>query len=616
MRQNIAMAHDHPHTHAPSHSPVAAGGAEHGPHDHSQHDHAWHNAADAGRYALKAWKASQPTNYWESDRDLRRGLERHLGAERYEAQKADFSECGAAVAALEPVVERLEYRSALPRLERYDGIGNRTEEIVYDGAYHEVGRVLYGTGVVARLSEAGQAIPTLALAYMNNELGEAGHNCPIACAMGAVKALQAEGSAFLKETFLPGLLNRQYGAHRDAAQFMTEVQGGSDVGQNSVRAMASGDPDQWAIVGEKWFCSNASANVFLMTARPETAGAGTAGLGLFLVPREAPWGGINEFKIRRLKDKLGTRVMASGEIDFEGAVGYSVGPVERGFKTMMNHVINTSRLYNASGVLGMSRRALTTGWTYAQHRVAFGSPIGRYPLVQETLAEMQSEHAVLLAGHLHLGALKDRIDLGQADDTELAFFRVALNLNKSKTCASAGAVIRSAIELLGGNGAMESFSPLPRLLRDNVVYENWEGTHNTLHMQILRDMERLGVGAGFLGDLGRRFAALEGGVSGEFAAVGGQRLRELGKALQALPEAGAALASLRMRAIADRMANLASACAMAEQAVFDHERFGDLRTVATLRYYWRRHLATSLTVADATELAFLEGLVADVGLTD
>jgi hypothetical protein len=64
--------------------------------------------------------------------------------------------------------------------------------------------------------------------------------------------------------------------------------------------------------------------------------------------------------------------------------------------------------------------------------------------------------------------------------------------------------VNRGIEVLGGNGAIETFSVLPRLLRDNVVYENWEGSHNVLRAQVLRDCARLGVHEGFFHALAER----------------------------------------------------------------------------------------------------------------
>ena len=75
-------------------------------------------------------------------------------------------------------------------------------------------------------------------------------------------------------------------------------------------------------------------------------------------------------------------------------------------------------------------------------------------------------------------------------DGDWDFLRIALNLNKTRTALSSHEVINSGLELLAGNGTIETFSVLPRLLRDNVVLENWEGSHNVLLLQVLRDCKR------------------------------------------------------------------------------------------------------------------------------
>ena len=64
------------------------------------------------------------------------------------------------------------------------------------------------------------------------------------------------------------------------------------------------------------------------------------------------------------------------------------------------------------------------------------------------------------------------------------------NLNKYISALWSVQHIHNCIDVLAGNGAIESFSSLPRLLRDSIVCENWEGTHNTLRMQVLRDVLR------------------------------------------------------------------------------------------------------------------------------
>jgi acyl-CoA dehydrogenase len=350
--------------------------------------------------------------------------------------------------------------------------------IEFHPTYHRVGRAVWASGIVG-----APAREQAALFYALSQAGEGGHACPVVCTAGLVRALRTQASDELRERFLPPLLETDYDRAQRGAQFLTERQGGSDVGANRVEAVP--DRDAWRLHGEKWFCSVADADQFVVTARPRGAPPGTRGIGCFLVPRAG--GG---FRIRRLKDKLGTRALATGEIEFEGAPGYPLGPLEHGFKTAVS-VLNTSRWLNAVGSTGLMKRAYLEAARFAQEREAFGGPIGRFPLVRENLAVMKSEEAAALASTMHLTELVARIDEGSASDEDVAWHRVLVNANKVVTSLAATQVARRGIEALGGNGTIEDFSPLPRLYRDAIVFESWEGTHNVLCTQVLRDLERL-----------------------------------------------------------------------------------------------------------------------------
>jgi alkylation response protein AidB-like acyl-CoA dehydrogenase len=391
----------------------------------------------------------------------------------------------------------------LPALDTHDAIGRHVAGFAHHPSYHEAGKHIYESGIMAAYTEIPNPHPfILSLFYLSSHVGEGGHNCPLACTAGAIRALQALGTEAQKATWLPALLRPVYGEHHAGAQFLTEVQGGSDVGANAVVARLRADGG-WRVDGEKWFCSSADAHVFLVTARPEGAAEGTRGLGLFLVPREVE-GKPNGFRLLRLKDKLGTRTMVTAEIDFEGAYAEQIGPLEDGFKNTMELIIDTSRLYNAFGCAGLAHRAYLVARGYAEHRSAFGEPIARYPLVRETLAMAIADAEAALAGSFWLARVQQRVDGGEASDVEKAFLRTGLNLNKVRTAVLAHDAINRCIEILGGNGTIETFSVLPRLLRDNVVFENWEGTHHTLRMQVLRDAVRLGFHEGFFAMLEER----------------------------------------------------------------------------------------------------------------
>ena len=484
---------------------------------------------EAARLDHAAWRARRVFDPYSTDDHLLALADRTLSAVR----RADFDAIGrdfgaTMVAAIAPAVAA--YQHHPPQLEKYDGSGNRVERIVFAADYDRAGALLWDAGLVARSAAAGGSFEQFVLLYLTSLEGEMGHMCPATCTTGLIRVLRRAASPEVQAAFLPRLTAQDYAEAWRGAQFLTEVQGGSDVGANVVAAVPAGD-GTYRITGEKWFCSVADADVFLITARPDGAGPGTAGLGCFVVPRLIE-GRPNGFSIRRLKDKLGTTSMASAEIDFENAVAYPVGDLSDGFKIMVSAMLNTSRWMNAVGNVGIMRRAYTEALGYASHRRAFGETIGRFPLVRYQLAMMKVRWLAALHSTWALTGLDEAVDVdamggASVDPDDAAFHRFLVNANKLECSISATDLVRSAIEVLGGNGAIEDFSVLPRLLRDCVVYEQWEGTHNVLTAQVLRDMGRLGLAGVVVDRIGRTLKSIADPERGAVAQIAESALEDL-----------------------------------------------------------------------------------------
>ena len=416
----------------------------------------------------------------------------------------------------------------LPVLDDWDGIGRPTAAIAHHPSHREAGRQIYGTGIMTAYAESGVdgrtgglcpatprhrgAAPLHPVAVPPDRPGRRGgpqlsaglrrRRDPHAAARGHRRA----AGAFLPAAARPGLrhqLHRLAVPHRGAGRIRRRGQ--RHRGHPVAAIHGGGGPGSaWTIRGEKWFCSNADADVFLMTARVAEPATGTRGLGLFLVPRLRADGSINGFRIRRLKDKLGTRSMASAEIDFVDAEATALGPGADGFRNVIELVITTSRLFNAAGCAAHARRA----WVVASHLRA--APHGVRPADRAVPAGRRDagldprRRRRLPGWHVAAGrAAGAGWTTPAISDTDAAFFRVAVNLNKLQTSVLAHDAVNRGIEVLGGNGAIETFSVLPRLLRDNVVYENWEGSHNVLRAQVLRDCARLGRAPRLLRRAGR-----------------------------------------------------------------------------------------------------------------
>jgi alkylation response protein AidB-like acyl-CoA dehydrogenase len=256
-------------------------------------------------------------------------------------------------------------------------------------------------------------------------------------------------------------------------QFMTEKAGGSDVG--AVETAARKQDGVWRIHGEKWFCSHTDADVALMLARPEGAPLGTQGLALFALPRRTRDGARNAYRIVRLKDKLGTKSMASGEIRLEGAEAYLVGQEEKGLKQMMEQV-NLSRLSHGVRAAAMMRRCLNEALAAARGRVAFGQAVSEFPLMRRQLMKMlvPAEQALSMA-------LCTADALGRGAREEL---RLLTGLLKLRACRDNVTVATAAMEARGGNGYIEDWVN-PRLIRDAQVGLLWEGTSNINALDVI-----------------------------------------------------------------------------------------------------------------------------------
>lgn len=409
---------------------------------------------------------------------------------------------------IESLVAENDFRLNLPKLDTYDAVGNFTNQVSHHPNYEKVGDAIYGSSLMQGIATAGNMTESLLLFYMTSHLGEAGHNCPVACTAGIIRVLSKVPDFKGKSELIEKLTQPSFNNNFTGAQFVTEVQGGSDVGLNDCTATQDKDGN-WSISGEKWFCSNANADVILMTARFDKNLTGTKGLGLFLLKRVKDNGKANHIHIRRLKEKLGTRAMASAEIDFQDAHAICMGEPEQGFKLLMQNVLHISRIYNSFATLGAAQRAYQITRSYAQTRVAFSQTIDNYPLIQEPLATIRAENTAMLASALATTRLQDKVDyMDSTDESLLLLLRMRANINKYYTATRSVQHIHNCIDVLAGNGAIESFSPLPRLYRDAIVYENWEGTHNTLRMQILRDMHKTHIERIFINDLLEKTAKL------------------------------------------------------------------------------------------------------------
>jgi acyl-CoA dehydrogenase len=483
-------------------------------------------------------------------------------------------------------------REGQPRLIKYDRFGNDISEVWVNEGYQQTAKQTYETGIVGyvhkpipELGRKGNYIYSYAQGYLLSQV-ETGFYCPVTLTMATAYLLEHFADEELKKKYLPHVISTGEVELYEGATFLTERQGGSDVGANAVRAVPCGD--HYKLYGEKYFASNAGrCGVATVLARIDGSEPGTKGLSLFLVPWRNEDGTLNGIQIRRLKDKLGVRAVPSAEVVFDGAKAYVIGDPKKGFYYMME-ALNLSRVCNAVGSIGIMKRALEEAKQYAANRIAFGHKLTDYPMVRETLANLTARQEVQTSACFEMISVFDRVMTApdEASEDEKAWNRLLIALLKMRTAEEAIAFAHEAIEMHGGNGYIEDFVT-PRLLRDAQVLTVWEGTANILGLEVLRLMRKYRVHEQFIAKMTKALSTLSTDVE-PLAAPVKQGVHELVEALKQLDGQPEEVQTFHAKKVANRLCDIYLSVVALERAQ-ENER-NCLIAQLFLQHIWDRRL--------------------------
>ena len=413
-----------------------------------------------------------------------------------------------------PVARNAEISDANPpRLVRYGRWADEVNQVVHHPATLESKRALWELGYVSGFArdEGDRGSPTPAVvhgasSYLLSQ-ADTGLVCSLGMTSGVAGLVAAYAPPDVADRLLAGLRAEDVEEGLDGSMFLTEREGGSDLGR-TVHCTARDIGDGRVLVdGEKWFCSNIDGAAIVMLARPEGAPDGARGLGLYLVPRHLEDGSLNHVSMRRLKDKLGTKSVPTGEVEFHGALGYALRPrgeraassSDAGGLNRMMEMVNGSRFGVAMMGLGIARRCFLESVIWAHHRRAKGRLLVDLPLVREQLVDLQVELEAAIALGFEC-ALASR----RQDGDRLR--RIAVPAAKVRLTRLGVEAATTAIELHGGNGYCEDWG-LTRQLRDAQCHPIWEGTEHICMLDVLRAIRRDGAHEAALSRMGQAVAA-------------------------------------------------------------------------------------------------------------
>ncbi|UCC19447.1 MAG: acyl-CoA dehydrogenase family protein [Promethearchaeota archaeon] len=456
-------------------------------------------------------------NYYKDDKFLQALVKKYVSQDEFEKIDRDLNALSDYVSFrfrdLADKANELENRVKVTKVKHFDAHNHRIDRIERCLETEILEKEVFSLGLFdpARNSAWSRFIKIFLL-YEN---GEAGVMCPVACTHGAVEIIQKYEGSLSPEAkiILTSIRDGVNGQYSLGSQFVSEIQGGSDVPANLVEAIyeenegSDGYSNVWRLYGQKFFCSATHADYQIVTAKPKGTQSSTR-VAAFAVPAWLPGNKEkevrNSFTVDRLKQKLGTAELPTAEITYNGAVAYPVGPLEMGLADIVGIVLSLSRLHVAFGMASGALRVAREAILYSQFRTAFGIPISSFPMMINQINELDHFAKRSAAGcfkvyseyiHFNEELISGIRELEKIEDLEERKRRFRLRelimLQKIVVADEAPKMIRKAISFYGGHGIMEDFLSSPRFHRDSMIMELWEGPRNVLLTQIHRDLSRV-----------------------------------------------------------------------------------------------------------------------------
>jgi acyl-CoA dehydrogenase len=543
------------------------------------------------RYRTENYRGAVGLNWYETDPTLQLTMAYYLQPDELAVAEPHLSRMGALMGG--PVARWAEQTDRNPpRLERYDRWGHDISQVVQPTSFTESKTAVLAAQKAlkddARRAGVNPTLPLYAANYLLDQ-ADIGMGCALGTGGGMVKSLVAAyAPADVRDHVLAKFASGEW--EGETAQLLTERAGGSDLGALETTAARQGDA--WLLNGLKWFASNCDGRVFVVLAKPEGAPDSGRGVANFLVLRTRRDGSRNGIRIRRLKDKLGTRSVASGEVEFVDAEAFLLsgepsgqdvesGPADgKGLGRMME-LTNAARLGIAMFALGTARRALVESLCYARQRRAFGDALLDKPLIRRKLAEMivdvEAAQALVFDGTGFTNHRQPRV----------VRQRIAVPVTKLKVCRLGITMASDAIEIHGGNGYIETW-PVARLLRDAQVNTIWEGPDNILCLDVRRGIERSRAHQPLLERLRDAVSVSD---DDDTTRLVNSRIDDLEAAITAWVKLDGAVAEARLFPLTQFIGDVYAGALLTEQAAWERATRHTDRTALVARLYAARHLA-------------------------
>jgi Acyl-CoA dehydrogenases len=436
-------------------------------------------------------------NYFSQDRPLQLFLE-HLGFRH----KGSLEGLGSYVSTrMMPEAYHID-RHARPSLIKWSVRGEELNEVLVSSGHIRTLYDLLGFGVVSKaLTGEADLMYHFVSGYV---ISDAGLFCSVTLTMQTAYGLGKYGDEATRSAYLPHFLREE--RPWMGATFYTELGAGSDLGGLETVAERAGD-GTWRLKGLKYFASNAGlANAAIVTAKPAPVRYGARAVATFFAPALRPDGRPN-WRLLRLKEKLGTITVPTGEVELNGTLAHILSTPENGIYVALE-ILTLARIDNSLAGLGLARKALWEVYLYGRERRAFGRRLVDHPLYLRDLVEMEARlQANLLLSLVTARSFTEVSDERPPYSPNYHAARLLTHLTKNMAAWTSIDLTRYSMELMGGIGFLEEF-PMAKLHRDALVTSIWEGTSNVHSLDMAEAFYSKEAGWNLLEDLNARISGL------------------------------------------------------------------------------------------------------------
>jgi len=343
----------------------------------------------------------------------------------------------------------------------------------------------------------GQGMPKTVSAFFDEMLSSASLSFKLysELSIGAYNCINHHATNEVKDKYLPKMVEGKW----SGTMCLTEPICGTDLGLLKTKAVEQSD-GTYKLSGQKIFITSGDHDlteniIHLVIARSSDSPSGTRGISLFLVPKyivndDGSLGPRNGISTGSIESKMGIKGSATCVLNFDDAVGYMIGPKNKGLNSMFT-MMNLERIVVGIQGLGISEIAYQNSLMYSKERKQGKSNNNK---TSNGSADFIIEHADIRRSLLNMKSIIEgerALCFWLSQQTEVSlnhenkkikqeaadFVSLMTPVVKALFTDMGSEITSEAMQIFGGYGYTKD-QGIEQLYRDNRITPIYEGTNS------------------------------------------------------------------------------------------------------------------------------------------